>query len=408
MIREATAEQFDISVERGFLPVEDPSRDFPWRSSGRPATDSHIFEITDCARELPHWHAAGCARREIRQRMESFSLSTDIVRACHDLAWFMRAFSFLGNAWVWGGVGEGHTDYIPAFLAKPFVAVAEVAGRPPILSYESYSPQNWCRFDPEKLIELGNIGVIQNFFGGCDENGFILGHVEIDARGAPIPVCALGLVKAAVNDNPADATHCFGGIIRSLDGMNATLKRMPELCDPYIYFKRVRPFIHGWKSNPALPDGVRYEGCFKGESQWFYRGETGAQNALFPTLYALLGVRFTDDVYLQYLHEMRKYMPPRHRGFIMFLEEAEQSGFSVVSLAKKYKAERRVLFDQVQETLALMIEFLKTHIGYASSYIQKQAQKDAANPTAVGTGGTPFMKYLAEHIDRLEEMQNSL
>ena len=31
--------------------------------------------------------------------------------------------------------------------------------------------------------------------------------------------------------------------------------RMPERCDPYIYFERVRPYIHGWKDNPALPEG---------------------------------------------------------------------------------------------------------------------------------------------------------
>jgi indoleamine 2,3-dioxygenase len=40
----------------------------------------------------------------------------------------------------------------------------------------------------------------------------------------------------------------------------ATLGRMPERCDPYIYYRRVRPYIHGWKGNPALPEGLIYEG----------------------------------------------------------------------------------------------------------------------------------------------------
>ena len=30
-------------------------------------------------------------------------------------------------------------------------------------------------------------------------------------------------------------------------------------------------------------------------------------------------------------------------------------------------------------------------------YIHSQAQSGAANPTDVGTGGTPFMSYLAKH-----------
>ena len=33
---------------------------------------------------------------------------------------------------------------------------------------------------------------------------------------------------------------------------------MPERCDPYIYFHRVRPYIHGWKDNPALGAGLIY------------------------------------------------------------------------------------------------------------------------------------------------------
>ena len=36
--------------------------------------------------------------------------------------------------------------------------------------------------------------------------------------------------------------------------------RMPERCDPYIYFNRVRPYIHGWANHPALPAGMLYEG----------------------------------------------------------------------------------------------------------------------------------------------------
>ena len=36
--------------------------------------------------------------------------------------------------------------------------------------------------------------------------------------------------------------------------INAIFDRMPERCDPYVYFERVRPYIHGWRDNPALPE----------------------------------------------------------------------------------------------------------------------------------------------------------
>jgi len=43
--------------------------------------------------------------------------------------------------------------------------------------------------------------------------------------------------------------------------------------------------------------------------------------------------------------------------------------------------------------------FRSKHLEYAASYVFKQAQSNLANPTAVGTGSTPFMPYLKKHRD---------
>jgi hypothetical protein len=37
------------------------------------------------------------------------------------------------------------------------------------------------------------------------------------------------------------------------------------------------------------------------------------------------------------------------------------------------------------------------HLHYGATYIQQQHERSAANRTAIGTGGTPFMVYLEEH-----------
>jgi len=39
------------------------------------------------------------------------------------------------------------------------------------------------------------------------------------------------------------------------------------------------------------------------------------------------------------------------------------------------------------------------HLEYAGTYIHAQSQKTPGNPSAVGTGGTPFMVYLRKHRD---------
>ena len=47
----------------------------------------------------------------------------------------------------------------------------------------------------------------------------------------------------------------------------------------------------------------------------------------------------------------------------------------------------------------LLAQFREIHIGYAERYIFRQHQSHASNPTAVGTGGTPFMPYLNKHLE---------
>jgi indoleamine 2,3-dioxygenase len=51
----------------------------------------------------------------------------------------------------------------------------------------------------------------------------------------------------------------------------------------------------------------------------------------------------------------------------------------------------------------LLAQFRDIHIGYADSYIHRQHQSLASNPTAVGTGGTPFMTYLQKHLDETRQ-----
>jgi indoleamine 2,3-dioxygenase len=180
----------------------------------------------------------------------------------------------------------------------------------------------------------------------------------------------------------------------SIEAMYAVLKRMMEWCDPYIYYHRVRPYIHGWKNHPDLPNGVIYEGvdAYAGKPQQF-RGETGAQSAIIPSLDAMLGIGHKEDVLRTYLMEMRTYMPPEHRDFIASLE-ARGSVRAFVEQAGRAK-----LTELYDACVGGVERFRTLHLEYAAAYIFKQSQTDAKNPHAVGTGGTPFMPYLTKHRD---------
>jgi len=182
----------------------------------------------------------------------------------------------------------------------------------------------------------------------------------------------------------------------TIEEIHEILLRMAEHCDPYIYYHRVRPYLHGWSNHPALPQGLVYEGvdAYRGRPQQF-RGETGAQSSLVPSLDAALGIAHREDMLNRYLVEMRHYMPPAHRTFI----ESVEQGSSIRQFVVANKSRRSSLRDVYNACVLWLERFRSVHLEYAKNYIQKQSQRGTRNPADVGTGGTPFIPYLRKHRD---------
>ena len=372
-------EVFGVDPERGFLPSPDPQIELPLRYA----------LLHELAAELPKRLLAGRVRRAVEGLpvFDLTELSSDSARRCA-----MRLFSYLGHAYVWGE--DPPSARLPASIALPWQAVARGLGRPPVLSYASYCLDNWRRIDPDGPLELSNLEILQNFLGGADEDWFILVHVQIEALAGPILAAVEPIWRAVEKQQVEALVPALEQVAGALERIVATLRRMPEHCDPYVYYRRVRPFIHGWKDHPALPVGLLYEGvhAFEGEPQQF-RGETGAQSSIVPTLDALLGVGHGPDPLRVYLDEMRSYMPPGHLAFV----EALESGPSLRAFVKRAAASE--LSEAYDACIHWLATFRGIHLEYADRYIHSQAPMGAANPTQVGTGGTPFMAYLAKHRD---------
>lgn len=255
-------EDYAITAERGFLPACDPLA----------LTGVEDFDglIATTAFDLPKLMMSD-RLHDILGQLPEFDIAAliDTLDEAR-LGAVMRAYSYLTHAYVWGG--DTPATRLPQNIARPFVAIAQHFNRPPVLSYESYALNNWARLDPDGPIELGNTKVLQNFLGGQDEEWFILIHVDIEAKAAPA-IGQIPALLAAVRDSNRDAICAALRIIeKALSAMCQTLARMGERCDPYIYYQRVRPYIHGWKNNPAMPEGLIYEGV--DEQAFFYRGDT--------------------------------------------------------------------------------------------------------------------------------------
>jgi len=303
----------------------------------------------------------------------------------------MVHYSFMVQAYVWGEAEA--SAVLPEVLARPMCALADRLGQQPLLPYSGYVLDNWGLHDPDGPIDLSNIYVIQNFLGGQDENWFILVHVAIEARAGAALARMQAVIENVEHGKTAAVTRLLGEIADVWVDLKHIFDRMPDRCDPYAYFER----IHGWKDNPALPNGVLYDGvkAHDGAAQ-SYRGQTGSQSSIVPCMDALLGIGHAADPMKAYLDELHIYRPPGHRRFIDDLREQSDLRNFVMRTADAK------LSEAYNANVQAVADFRSRHLEYAASYINKQNRKAKGNDTAVGTGGTPFMKYLKKHRDETE------
>jgi indoleamine 2,3-dioxygenase len=361
--------------ERGFLPLRDPA--------GR-LSDPVFDGIERLAADLPrlvHDRSFRQASKDDTAPLEWDRLLPALAEEAAERLFML--YCYCASAYV-HSPGLPEVRELPAYLAGPLVRLAQRVDRPPILSYASYCLHNWRRLDPQGPVALGNIALLQNFslpgHGKEDEDWFILVHVDIEARAAG----ALQAVHAApavlARQDQAGMIDLLERTAASLHAMNATMARMPEGCSAEVYFKKVRPYIFGFT-------GIVYDGCFANEPQNF-RGETGAQSSIVPTMLAALGIRHKSSLLTQHLQDMLTYMPRPHRQFILgqvsvrdFVQHAAQP-----SLRDRYNA-----------CIAELVTFRNKHFDYAVSYIEKKVD----NPIA--TGGTPYIPWLRQLIDETKE-----
>lgn len=305
-------------------------------------------------------------------------------------------YTFLVQSYIWGEPEV--PQHLPANLARPAVAIAERLDQAPLLAYSDYVLNNWARIDKTGSVTLDNIRMVQNFAGGEDENWFVMVHVAIEAEAAVMLDNAVKLVSVARNGDETEAERLLAEMHEAWERIYGHFARMPERCDPYVYFHRVRPYIHGWANNPALGGGLVYEGVekFGGKPQAF-RGQTGSQSSIMPSMDALFGVGHSPDPLRHFLDELHQYRPVQHRRFIEDLA-AQSTLREFVSVSGS-----GALKDAFNACLEQTARFRTRHLEYAASYINKQAGSIAGNDPDVGTGGTPFMKYLKKHRDENRE-----
>ncbi len=353
-------------TEYGFLPAGDPVRSF--------ASDSELGVLDEIGRDLPSLLQDASFRSYARAlRIPEWPHDEADQESLPELRLYYVRVGFLASAYV-NQVSQPNIDVLPRNLAVPFCKACALLHRPPILSYDGYALYNWKRFDPTRPIALGNIDTLQNFVHLYDEHWFILIHVEIEAIAAGI-LAAIDRANQGLRKRDGGAvTGALRDIAAALRKQINVLRRIPEKMDPALYYRTFRPYIRFFEN-------VIYEGVVHAPLN--FRGETGAQSSIMPTLVAFMKIPHRRSALTDHLAEMRHFMPSSHRQLIADVEAMP----SPRDLADA---------DSYNDVLDAIATFRETHLGWAQEYINKWVEDPR------GTGGTPYMAWLHQLIDETQ------
>jgi indoleamine 2,3-dioxygenase len=356
--------------KRGFLPDPDPLTAFP--------PDSELSVLDEIGRDLPSLlHDRGFRRYAQSLRIPPWPHAQVRQRDLPQLRLYYVRVGFLASAYI-NQVGEEPATVLPANLAVPLCRICRLLGRPPILSYDGYALYNWKRFRKDGPIALGNIDTIQNFVHLYDEHWFILVHVEIEAHAARI-LDAIARVQDALRSGASEAVNeQLWTIAGAVNEQIRVLRRIPEKMDSRLYYKTFRPYIRFFEN--VIYEGVSSDGGGGAPVRMNFRGETGAQSSIMPTLVAFMKIPHQPSMLTNHLLDMRNYMPAEHRAVI----EAVEVMPGIREVADKHA------FNAILDAMA---EFRSIHYGWAQEYINRWTDDPR------GTGGTPYMQWLQQLID---------
>eukprot|EP01127_Copromyxa_protea_P015875 TRINITY_DN4633_c0_g1_i1.p1 TRINITY_DN4633_c0_g1~~TRINITY_DN4633_c0_g1_i1.p1 ORF type:complete len:494 (+),score=43.27 TRINITY_DN4633_c0_g1_i1:438-1919(+) len=394
--------------ENGFLPCRNPLQ----RLSH---PQFQIFEsFVDV---LPAKIAGGRVKDEIN-KLPNLTVPelSRIIDNEDELERAVLVYSFIAHAYLNGDKGgkehQGLTGTLPSHIAVPWKWLSDQVGRPPILTYASCTLYNWKVINPEEEVSLDNITILGRFLGIVDEEWFFKIHVMIEYHGGSVVwgmkeiMRIIEDVEDPVKDHRAllQISKLLSTMIEALQKMNLVLKQLFKSCDPYIFFSSLRVFLSSYKDGKGRPEGLVFEGVaeFEGKPQNFV-GASGAQSSILPCLDAFLGIKYDNNPVLdRIVHGMLAYMPRQHREFCKSVD----TGILREYITKSEPVERgfselRQKYDQIIDEV---VKFRKEHLSYAAKYIVNEVER-RNGPMVLGTGGTPFMKYLTMHLKTTKRMQ---
>ncbi|KAI9497173.1 Indoleamine 2,3-dioxygenase [Zychaea mexicana] len=293
-------DDYDISPKTGFLPSEPPLRRLE---------DPYFAPWESMMDDFNGLLLAG----KLRQSVHKMPL-LDYTRL-KTVQEYRRAFlimCMLSHSYVWGKL-EKTSETLPANLAVPWSAIATHLGLCPVVCHAAVVLWNYKLLDNDGPIDLSNLSALSTYSGSLDESWFYLVTTAIESVGAPCLSAMMSSINHVQKGDYEGLLADLQTVLTAMKGMNDTLQRMYEKCDPYVFYWKIRPYLAGWENmaEAGLPFGLIYEGVdsfWSAETDEYadmshlseaerllrqyrrYAGGSAAQSSLIAALDVFLGV----------------------------------------------------------------------------------------------------------------------
>ncbi|TID22589.1 hypothetical protein CANINC_003249 [Pichia inconspicua] len=396
-------EDYDVSPKTGFLPESLPCERLPqkydaWENA---MTVLPALLLTKRIRSVV----------DRFQKLDVSDLNESQLRRAYTV------LGFLGHAYIWGV--DTPCNKLPKQIAEPWIEVSEKLRVPPVATYAGLCLWNWKEILPmnDDVDFLDNLQTINTFTGGIDEQWFYLVSVYFEYCAAPCITIGLDAIDAAREGNIKEVTEHLKDLAERIDFLGSVLMRMEEMCDPHVFYFRLRPYLAGWKNmeSAGLPEGVYYGDETEPR---ILSGGSNAQSSSIQTLDLILNVNHhatgdsDNSKSNPFMAEMRKYMPGKHADFLEHLSKVNVIKDFVLS---SKNSELTLAYDA---SVAMLKTFRDKHIRIVTRYIVIQAAKerergsDGGQRTTLraglakskdnvlrGTGGTALLSFLKQCRD---------
>ncbi|XP_075457854.1 indoleamine 2,3-dioxygenase 2 isoform X2 [Ascaphus truei] len=377
---------FHVSEEYGFI-LQDPLEELPEYYKPWMSIAENLLLLIE-AKQL---------RDEVTQMPE---LSVQHLTGYREQRLARLILSHITMGYVWQEGEQEVVKVLPRSLAVPYHQLSQALGLPLIMVHADLVLANWKRKDP-----LGNLSPIVCLPGGDSLRGFVLVTFLVEVAAVPGVKAVAESVSAVMREDEETLLRALGDLAESINQMSAALQLMFDYVDSAVFYNTIRPFLAGWRDNPAMPEGLIYEGA--SVEPLSFSGGSAAQSSVFHALDELLGIRHRPES-ADFLVRMRQYMPPPHRSFVEWVQGAPLlSEYVLRSGGPALLSAFNMCVSALTQLRSLHIRIVSKFVSVAGARARMALAATRADGEDIqqerGTGGSQVMSFLKSVRDTCKE-----